>query len=160
MAFWDDDIGAPRPLPTTVVGITWVLAGLIGLVLSLLWLSIAINLAGMTAPVFMAAVLGSLSVGLLAAWLIFIGKRTLKGERIKLLLSGKLSIGFGAALIAGNVWLLVADAPIRTVLNKQFVTILKEVGVSIGLVLVLVGLLAILGRVQDRVWRRSKSGRL
>jgi hypothetical protein len=95
-----------------------------------------------------------------AMWLISIGRKTLKGRRVDLRLSGKRSIVLGLAVIGSNVWVLVADAPSRTVLNKQFVTILKGVGVNVGLVLILAGLLAISGRAQYELWRSWKSGRM
>jgi hypothetical protein len=90
--------------------------------------------------------------------LISIGKRTLTGQRIDLLRSGKASIVLGITLIAGNIGMMVADAAVLRALHKQVAAILKGVGVNVGVVLILVGLIAILGRAQDEVWRHWKSG--
>jgi len=166
MAYSDDDEidlftpTVPMPLQTTVAGVVWMVTGIISLLLSPIWLFIAIILVGVSDVPFIVVVMGGFVVAFLAIWLISIGKRTLKGQHIDLLRSGKASILLGIGLIAGDVWLIAMDAAILRAFNRQIATILKGVGINVGVVLIVVGLIAILGRSQDEIWRHWKSGRM
>jgi hypothetical protein len=161
----DDDIDLivptiPMPLQTLVAGVTWMVAGIIGLLLSPIWLFIAIILVGVSDVPFIAVVVGGFVVAFLAVWLISIGKRTLRGQCIDLLRTGKASMILGTGLIAGNVCMMAIDASILRAFHKQIAAILKGMGINVGIVLILVGVIAILGREQDQVWRNWKSGRM
>jgi len=151
----DPIFAVPRPYPTTVAGVTWILTGVIAFGCSPLCLVVAMDLPGSFSVLPIALIACSFVVALLAVRLILMGKRTLKGQNIHLARSSVGTMLLGACLVVGNVWLLLRDTP-----NKQVATIIEGVGVNLGVVLFLVSVLAILGGRQDQAWRDWKSDRL